>query len=224
MAQRGKRSKAQRANDLIFTQSKVLRGWPHWKIAQALSEGHPYTLTRQQIQRDVKKLELGWLKEAAKGVADARAREIHVLEELHQELWVAWERSCKDAQTQAVEETSGQPDAANAKGDGQKPKRKKKVTLKGQCGDSSIAGRIIEVRARIAKLRGLDAPERTELSGPGGKPVEVENADKRPIDWERVGQELRGVFPLPKTNGNGQPVYPAHPAPETGSVPGDPRS
>lgn len=47
---------------------------------------------------------------------------------------------------------------------------------------------LIKIQERRARLLGLDAPEKQELSGPGGKPLEVANVDARMLLIERLDQ------------------------------------
>ena len=227
-----KRSPAQRAADYAFERECDSAGMSHEEIAAELSRIRPYTLTRQSVDTDFKKVFALYRNAAVADLTAHRQREIEIAEWLYRDLMRQWKRSCQDATTNTLEIAVG-PDgkplptpvpAKGAKGPATPEAKpgKHRATKKGQCGDSSLAGRIVDVRARIAKLRGLDAPEKSEtvLTGKDGGPVEVEHADKRPIDFVAVAAELRGMFAVPQGNGNGQPLHPTHADAQAGAVSG----
>jgi hypothetical protein len=73
---------------------------------------------------------------------------------------------------------------------------------------------------RKDELLGLDAPRRTEVSGPDGGKIELEDKSTRPIDYAKLGAVARAVFGLPATNGDGEPVHSPDAGTEAGVVPG----
>jgi hypothetical protein len=156
-----KRSKAQRESDLLFIERLWLRKKTHAQIAEELNKVRPYTLSRQQVAFDCKKLLDRWRKDSAEMIAAAKTRELTGLDEQERELWEAWEKSKLDAERKTVEQTDG---------DGEGGKRNRaSVTKEGQCGDAVYQRLILDIRDRRAKLLGLDEPTKTELSGTVGQ-------------------------------------------------------
>jgi hypothetical protein len=49
-----------------------------------------------------------------------------------------------------------------------------RLSLDPKKGDPRVADTLIRISERVAKLHGLDAPQRIEASGPGGGPIETE--------------------------------------------------
>jgi hypothetical protein len=48
------------------------------------------------------------------------------------------------------------------------------LSLDPKKGDPRVADTLVRISERVAKLHGLDAPQRIEASGPGGGPIETE--------------------------------------------------
>jgi len=59
----------------------------------------------------------------------------------------------------------------------------------------------------------------SQVSGPGGKPIEIEQKVNAPIDFNELRQVAGEMFGFPQGNGHGQPVHSAPANGETGSVP-----
>jgi hypothetical protein len=51
-----------------------------------------------------------------------------------------------------------------------------RLSLDPKKGDPRVADTLIRISERVAKLHGLDAPQRIEASGPGGRPIETEES------------------------------------------------
>jgi hypothetical protein len=78
--------------------------------------------------------------------------------------------------------------------------------------DSKTSDRVkVMARERIDSLLGLDAPIRTELSGPDGKPIAVEAVKRVPIDFGAMDRIQRRLLGVPDPDGNGESVHPAPP-------------
>ena len=56
------------------------------------------------------------------------------------------------------------------------------LSLDPKKGDPRVADTLIRISERVAKLHGLDAPQRIEASGPNGGPIETEEK----IDFSRL--------------------------------------
>ena len=167
-----KRTPAQRAADYAFERECDNQCMSHKAIATALAKIRPYRICRQMVDKDFNEVERMYRETAVGDLAAHRQRDIEILEWLCRELAEQWKRSCQDATSETVETGLTRKRSAALKG--KKPKiqpGKRRITSKGQCGDPAFAARIVEVRARIAKLRGLDAPERHELAGANQGPI-----------------------------------------------------
>ena len=71
-------------------------------------------------------------------------------------------------------------------------------------GDPRVADTLIRISERVAKLHGLDAPQRIEASGPNGGPIETETSEW-PIDLAKLTvEELRQLEALYKKAGTGE--------------------
>lgn len=57
-----------------------------------------------------------------------------------------------------------------------------RFALEPKKGDPRVADTLIRISERVAKLHGLDAPQRIEASGPNGGPIETEEK----IDYSRL--------------------------------------
>ena len=72
MAKR-KRTAAQISFDLVEIEALSLKGKNHYEIADELSKNRDYSLSRQQIQYDIRKLKKLWAREAALEIGTAKA-------------------------------------------------------------------------------------------------------------------------------------------------------
>ena len=138
-----KRSATQRAADLVFIESRVLRGVGHSAIAAELSKKRGYTLSRQSVSHDIARLRTNWEARARESFGAARARELAQLDAAGAEAWTAWEAS------------------KSGKG----------------AGNPAFLTAIVTAHDRRARLLGLLAPVRTEISGPAGAPVQLAAAE-----------------------------------------------
>jgi len=155
-----KRTRAQRAADLVIIEGLALKGATETQIADKLSEMRPYTLSRQQIGYDLRKLAKMWAAEAVANLDEHKALALAEVRHLQRTYWDAWERSCKDAETLRQE------------GSGEAPSKIVK-TSKGQAGDPRFLTGVQWCIERRCKIIGVDAPTQQEHSGPGGGPLEV---------------------------------------------------
>ena len=100
-----------------------------------------------------------WWDRAAEDRGKWIAQELARMEGLYADLYVQWERSKEDKEVRTVEKNK----------DGEKAI----IRREGQAGDPDLAGRLIEIHKRICEMKGLDAPKRSELSGPEGGPIRL---------------------------------------------------
>ncbi len=176
-----KRTKSQRALDMIVINDMVVRQRPHPEIAAKLCEGKDYTITRQMVAKEVRKLEKTWADYVRRDVIEHKKEQVTALRVLEKELWVAWDKSKLDATRRTAERDDGGAGMGKKKAG-----TKQRVTTEGQCGDSSYPKLILDVQCRISKLLGLEEPQRLELSGPGGAAIQTEELAPAVISKERL--------------------------------------
>ena len=88
-----KRSVTQRAADLLFMERLHLRGWTQAEIAGSISRERPYSISRQQVGHDLKKLRDQWQKTLMAEMASARGMLLRKLVFIEAEAWNSWEAS-----------------------------------------------------------------------------------------------------------------------------------
>lgn len=153
-----KRTNAVRDKARAFVAEKYLMQWTQQEIADHLG------VTQQQVSYDLKAIQKAWRESALVDMNEAKQRELERVDRLEREYWQAWEASQEDAETITKK----------AKGDGQEDKE---VTLqkKGQAGDPRFLAGIQWCIERRCKLLGVDAPNKTQLSGDKDNPIVIDN-------------------------------------------------
>lgn len=121
------------------------RGWSKVQIAAELGT------TEATVRYYVKKIHAEAAKQTT-SLAQAKQRELLLLDEAERETWAAWERSTQDAVTETVRTLP--------EGGVQTETRRQ-----GQAGDAALLKRLIEISERRAKLLGMDAPTRSYQAG-----------------------------------------------------------
>ena len=82
-----KRSAAQRAADLMFIETHVIRGRTQGEVAELLANERPYRISRQQVAFDVAELKRRWSEAATDAFASARAKALRMLDEVERLAW-----------------------------------------------------------------------------------------------------------------------------------------
>ena len=170
-----KRTPAQRVADLQFIEKHALRGHTLRQIAALLAKERPYVISHAQIGADLKKLKKLWLDDAKDMVGVEKDRELRKLDTLEIEAWDAWDRS-KLATTRSTL-TKKQAAAAAKTGEAAPTPaapgstETKSAVQVSQVGNPVFLDKILGVIDRRAKLLGLDAPTKSELTGAGGGPI-----------------------------------------------------
>lgn len=91
-----RRTEAERTRDLPEIARLYLRGMSQREIAETLSAGKPYSLTRQTIANDLTDIRAEWMEEATSNYDQHVARELARIDKLELTYWEAWERSCRE--------------------------------------------------------------------------------------------------------------------------------
>lgn len=129
-----------------------LTGIPQSEIARQLD------CNQATVSRDLSALRTEWLQSALRDFDAHRAQELARIDEVEREAWDGWRGSREDAIT-LMEEEGGK--------DGGRTRR----TVVGQAGDPRFLDQVQKCIQQRRELLGLDAPKRTEVSGPAGGPI-----------------------------------------------------
>jgi len=110
-----KRSEQEHLRDLDRTAHLYLRGYSHQQIADIVSGERQYTISRQQISKDIAKIRQMWIDSASLAYEEAIGRELAKIDELERAAWDAFERSMGDKKIELKEvvknKGGGMPDA-----------------------------------------------------------------------------------------------------------------
>lgn len=142
-----KRTEFQRESDLERIASLYLRGWRQADIAADIG------LSRQQVSYDLKTIQTRWRTQTAINLDEAKQRELARIDELEREYWAAWEAS-KGERTKARQEKN--VTGAVTKASMEKEQRD---------GNPAFLAGVMTCIDRRCKLLGLDAANKTEISG-----------------------------------------------------------
>lgn len=165
-----RRSKEERAADLLWLERKFLRGTTSSrKLAPLLAAERSYALGWRTIENDLKLLRGQWEEQLGQARKNALANQLSALREIESEIWAAWERSKGESTESNIRKESG-GDASSASGTVTSLKKKSNA------GDPQFTRQLVEVRKQIAELLGINAPVRAEISGPDGGPIKSESA------------------------------------------------
>lgn len=90
-----KRSPLQRAEDLQLEESLALKGVLHVRIAEEVSKKRPYSICRQQVSVDLKKLQTRYETAAMASLSQQRGRALAQMALVESTAWAAFDRSQK---------------------------------------------------------------------------------------------------------------------------------
>lgn len=133
-----KRTPQQREIDFVETARLYARGFMLHEIAEELCRDRDYTLTKQQISLDLKRLRAQWREAAQIDMDQAVGRELARLDEIERQAWRGWERSLRDAEAH-IEGPEGE-----------------RTERRTRSGDPSYLGVIERCLARRAALLGIE--------------------------------------------------------------------
>lgn len=142
-----RRSNGQLVRDRRRIADLYLKGWLQVDIADDVG------LHQSMVSRDLKAIQKQWINSTLVDFNEVRAREVAKIDQLEREHWMAWERSCLDAETTT--------EKGKAKQGQTKPESvEKTIQRKGQVGDPRFLAGIQWCIDRRIKLFGLDEPDR----------------------------------------------------------------
>lgn len=160
------RSGFQREADYERITSLYLRGWRQADIAAELG------LTQQQVSYDLRVVQKRWRESTTMDLDEAKQKELARIDELEREFWSAWESS-KSERTKARQESDGTKDK-----EGKVVVKKSSMEKEQRDGNPAFLQGVLSCIDRRCKLLGLDAPERKELTGKDGGPIQTEQRTK----------------------------------------------
>jgi hypothetical protein len=111
-----------------------------------------------------------WRKQREEAIDELQDATLLELDQMAGEAWRAWEAS-KDGRTDYERILTGDGDT------GEMAVQRMRQTAHGGHGDVRYLELAIKAMERRARLLGLDAPSRNEISGPGGQPLEIKAFD-----------------------------------------------
>jgi transcriptional regulator with XRE-family HTH domain len=156
----------QREAHYVECASRYLKGESQAAIAAALG------LEQSTISRYLKTIRGRWAERYTADFQSMVAEELARVDTLEREYWTAWERSCNERTTQAIESTES--------------KSRKSVRKENRDGDPSFLAGVQWCITQRCKLLGLNAPEKREYKH--------EFADMSDSDLiERAASLLAGV-------------------------------
>lgn len=161
------RTPEQKLADMAKLSSQYLQGIPQYQIADNIG------ISLRQLTLDLAELKRSWIKQCVDDPVKARRQEVAKLDYLESEAFAAWERSKNRMEKSVARMING--DKVVNKELVASTTSESGITREDQYGDPRFLRIIIDCSERRAKLLGLDAPARTELTGRDGNPIEVKD-------------------------------------------------
>lgn len=182
-----KRSRGQRAKDLVDIAKLYSRKKSHEEIKQWLNLNRPYKVTRQQVTYDLADIREQWRDEHKSYLQSALYEELKKIDRIEAEAWDAWDRSKGEITRvhQEKEELPPSDSGRNLTGGAKRERTKATVTKEISHGDTNYMHTIQWCVDRRAEILGLKAAAKLELSGPDGGPIPVqhnETLERLPMD------------------------------------------
>ena len=204
MARKKAETKAEKEARLATVSRMYLRGRYQHEIAAATG------VTQQQISYDLKTLMDRWKESGIRDLDAYKNEQLQKIDELERESWEEWYRSKNEREISVTEKFTSEPGVVAA--DGQvvrdtgaknKPEMKTRAQLRreGQTGNTSYTATIQWCIEQRCKILGLEAPRRTELSGPDGAPVNIQasvSVDSRQMILH-LQEQLKNATPEERT-------------------------
>ena len=179
-----KRTPVQLEADAAFIEHYAVMGKTVRQIAEILNKERakavpPYSLSKSQVAQDLVNIRKEWHKEMNKDISEFIEAELKGLQRQEDELWLAWERSKKNAVTKTTETLPVTETVAGIEIK-RMLKGKKVVKTEGQTGQSAYMDLILRIREQRRSLLGLYQPKRTEITGADGGAIIVAQAQFDP--------------------------------------------
>jgi len=155
-----RRSAAQLARDRQRIAGLYLEGKLQADIAEVVG------VSQSTVSNDLRAIQQEWLQSSLVDFNEARAREIAKIDKLEREYWIAWARSCEDAETSTSKVRGKVQKRQDDEGKfvAEQPAEVAK-TSKDRLGDPRFLQGVQWCIDRRCKLLGIDAAQRHELTG-----------------------------------------------------------
>lgn len=95
----------------------------------------------------------------------------------------------------------------------------KDIVVNGLVREMGAGKHVVQAADTLCRIYGLFAPTKTEISGPEGGTIKVEDKTKKEIDYDGLSKVARELFGISSADGDGQSVRGAHTNGEAGAVP-----
>jgi hypothetical protein len=157
-----KRNPEQRSLDYIEIARRSLKGDSLGEIAEYINSIRSYTLSRQQIWRDLKAIHDEWRREYTTTYDEAIRNELAKIDELERTYWIAWDESKKKKEMIRATRIA---DTVNAGGT-EKPSYSRTKTEKREeqrDGDIRFLEGVERCIEKRCKLLGLNAPDKVDV-------------------------------------------------------------
>jgi hypothetical protein len=163
-----KRTKAQAETDIAYCSNMFLRGYTYRAIADALNKqnhaaGLDYTITHQNVFRDIKMQLIEWKKKTFANINDYVIRELEKLDKIEAEMWEAWEKS-KTGKLKTKSRDSKKPKKLNAESDERDYYGYTEEANETSAGNPKFMDIILTAQQRRAKLLGYDSAVKVDIS------------------------------------------------------------
>jgi hypothetical protein len=159
-----KRNNIQREQDLTVTAEMYLKGIPLTKISQWIAENRPYTITTQQLSKDIQKLHRRWIERQMIDFNAAKAKELERINILEQTYWDAWEESKKPLVIEEMEQVNDTTTSSKAEVAPTYSRTKKKGKREERLGDVRCLEGIQWCINKRCQIFGFDAPQKLNVN------------------------------------------------------------
>ncbi len=160
-------------------------------------------VNKSTVNRWLNELRQKWIAESQANIVELTTIAYARYELLYREAMNAWRLSQKGKKVQSVDDGGRTDDKGAAK-------KKRTRRTESQAGNAVFLAKAIEAVKAICRLKGLDAPRRTELTGPAGRPIELTAVT--PDDLRLMSDEQLAALEArllardqPQAEGNGRP-------------------
>ena len=176
------RSKFQIEKDREQISIWYLQGWTQARIAEEIG------LSRTQITYDLRAIQKQWIKNTTFALDEYKGKELAKIDHVEAEAWLAWEKSKEQFKQQhivakgikkIIDDDGNQKDQAVTVD--------KSTQIEDQYGNPRYLDLVMTCIERRCKMLGIDAPQKHEVTGKNGSPIEFSKvADLKDLSLEEL--------------------------------------
>ena len=161
-----KRSTIEIEQDREAFSERSLKGWTIRQIAEWVGENRKYTLSIKTVCTDIQAVRKKWLEDSKDNMGELMAKKMATLELMEAEAWAGYKRSLRGvSKIKNSNADGGSDEAVQYLKDGEFDKKGKQEYEPGERdGDPKWLDTILKIIERQCKLKGLDAPEKVQVS------------------------------------------------------------